>query len=55
MLAPLLRWIFESAERSPINYDNERAQNVVLQNAKLRVEIQLSTSVKNSVPNIVYF
>ena len=25
LLAPLLRWIFESAERSPINYDNERA------------------------------
>ncbi len=40
LLAPLLRWIFESAERSPINYDNERAQNVVLQNAKLRVEIR---------------
>jgi len=40
MLAPLLRWIFESAERSPINYDNERAQNVFIENAKLRVEIR---------------
>jgi len=39
-LAPLIRWIFEQADRAPINYDQERAQNVVLQNAKLKVEIR---------------
>lgn len=39
-LAPLLRWIFEQADKAPLNYDQERAQNVVLQNAKLKVEIR---------------
>ena len=39
-LAPLLRWIFDQADKAPINYDQERAQNVVLQNAKLKVEIR---------------
>ena len=39
-LAPLIRWIFESADRSPVNYEQERAQHVVLQNAKLKVELR---------------
>lgn len=39
-LAPLLRWIFQQPDKTPINYDQERAQNVVLQNAKLKVEIR---------------
>ena len=39
-LAPLLRWLFENAERSPVNYEQEKAQHVVLQNAKLKVEIR---------------
>ena len=39
-LAPLLRWIFDQAGKVPLNYDQERAQNVVLQNAKLKVEIR---------------
>ena len=39
-LVPLLRWMFESPERSPVNYDQERAQHVVLQNAKLKVELR---------------
>ena len=39
-LAPLLRWLFETPDRSPVNYEQERAQHVVLQNAKLKVEIR---------------
>jgi len=39
-LAPLLRWMFESPDRSRTNYDQERAQHVVLQNAKLKVELR---------------
>jgi hypothetical protein len=37
---PFLRWFFESPDRSAINYDQERAQHVVLQNAKLKVELR---------------
>jgi len=32
--------MFESPDRSRVNYDQERAQHVVLQNAKLRVELR---------------
>jgi hypothetical protein len=39
-LAPLIRWLFESPDRSLANYDQERAQHVVLQNAKLKVELR---------------
>jgi hypothetical protein len=39
-LAPLIQWIFESADNSPVNYDKERAQQVVLQNAKLKYQIR---------------
>ncbi len=39
-LAALLRWMFESPDRSRVNYDQERAQHVVLQNAKLKVELR---------------
>jgi hypothetical protein len=39
-LAPFLRWFFESPDRSAINYDQERAQHVLLQNAKLKVELR---------------
>ena len=39
-LAPLIRWLFETPDRSPLNYEQERAQHVVLQNAKLKVEIR---------------
>lgn len=39
-LAALLRWLFSSPDRSLINYDQERAQQVVLQNAKLKVELR---------------
>jgi hypothetical protein len=39
-LAPLIRWLFDSPDRSLINYDQERAQHVVLQNAKLKVELR---------------
>ncbi|MCP5524094.1 MAG: hypothetical protein H7A46_21360 [Verrucomicrobiales bacterium] len=39
-LEPLLRWLFETPDRSPINYDQERAQHVVLQNAKLKVQLR---------------
>jgi hypothetical protein len=39
-LAPLLRWLFESPDRCRVNYDQERAQHVVLQNAKLKVELR---------------
>ncbi|XOV73818.1 MAG: hypothetical protein ACFHW5_11750 [Verrucomicrobiota bacterium] len=39
-LAPLLRWLFEDTDGSQVNYDHERAQHVVLQNAKLKVELR---------------
>lgn len=39
-LAPLLRWVFDHTGKSPIDYDRQRAENVVLQNAKLKVEIR---------------
>lgn len=39
-LAPVIRWAFGTAEGSTINYEQERAQHVVLQNAKLQVEIR---------------
>ena len=39
-VVPLLKWIFELPERSTANYDQERAQHVVLQNAKLKVELR---------------
>lgn len=39
-LAPLLRWIFGKADKEPIDYDRQRAENVILQNAKLSVEIR---------------
>ena len=39
-LAQFLRWFFDSPDRSAINYDQERAQHVVLQNAKLKVELR---------------
>lgn len=39
-LAPLLRWMFESPDRQRANYDQERAQHVLLQNAKLKVELR---------------
>ena len=39
-LASLLRWLFEIADRSPVNYEQERAQHVVLQNAKLKVQLR---------------
>ena len=39
-LAPLIRWLFETPDRSPVNYEQERAQHVVLQNAKLKVELR---------------
>jgi hypothetical protein len=39
-LAPLIRWVFESPDRSLVNYEQERAQHVVLQNAKLKVELK---------------
>jgi len=32
--------MFESPDRSRVNYDQERAQHVVLQNAKLKVELR---------------
>ena len=35
-LAAFIQWFFESPERSQVNYDQERAQHVVLQNAKLK-------------------
>ena len=34
------QWFFESPERSQVTYDQERAQHVVLQNAKLKVELR---------------
>jgi hypothetical protein len=39
-LAPFIRWLFESPERTAINYDQERAQHVLLQNAKLKLELR---------------
>jgi hypothetical protein len=39
-LAPFLAWFFETPERSQVNYDQERAQHVVLQNAMLKVELR---------------
>ncbi|HNQ89032.1 MAG TPA: hypothetical protein PKM73_10495 [Verrucomicrobiota bacterium] len=39
-LAALLRWLFASPDRTLVNYDQERAQHVVLQNAKLKVELR---------------
>jgi len=39
-LAPLVRWLFETPDRSPVNYEQERAQHIVLQNAKLKVELR---------------
>ena len=39
-LGPLLRWLFETPDRSPINYEQERAQHVLLQNAKLKVQLR---------------
>ena len=39
-LAALLRWLFETPDRSLVNYDQEKAQHVVLQNAKLKVELR---------------
>ena len=39
-VAALLKWIFDSPERSTANYDTERAQHVSLQNAKLKVELR---------------
>ena len=39
-LAAFIQWFFESPERSQVNYDQERAQHVVLQNAKLKVELR---------------
>ena len=39
-LAPLIRWLFETPNRSPVNYEQERAQHVVLQNAKLKVQLR---------------
>lgn len=39
-LAPLIRWLFETPNRSPVNYEQEKAQHVVLQNAKLKVQIR---------------
>ena len=39
-LAPLIRWVFASPDRSLVNYEQERAQHVVLQNAKLKVELR---------------
>lgn len=39
-LAALLRWLFASPDRTQVNYDQERAQHVVLQNAKLKVELR---------------
>ncbi|HNQ88399.1 MAG TPA: hypothetical protein PKM73_07295 [Verrucomicrobiota bacterium] len=39
-LGALLRWMFESPERSLVNYDQERAQHIILQNAKLKVELR---------------
>ncbi|HNQ90858.1 MAG TPA: hypothetical protein PKM73_19765 [Verrucomicrobiota bacterium] len=39
-LGGLLRWMFESPERSLVNYDQERAQHIILQNAKLKVELR---------------
>jgi hypothetical protein len=39
-LAPLLRWLFEHQERPKVSYEQERAQNVALQNTKLSCEIR---------------
>lgn len=39
-VAQLLKWIFDSPDRSAVNYDSERAQHVSLQNAKLKVELR---------------
>lgn len=39
-LGPLIRWLFETPDRSPLNYEQERAQHVVLQNAKLKVQLR---------------
>ena len=39
-LAPLIRWLFETPNRSPVNYEQEKAQHVVLQNAKLKVQLR---------------
>jgi hypothetical protein len=39
-LVALLRWLFASPDRTLVNYDQERAQHVVLQNAKLKVELR---------------
>ena len=39
-LAPLIRWLFETPNRSPVNYEQEKAQHVVLQNQKLKVQVR---------------
>jgi len=39
-LAPLLRWLHSPANGSSVNYDQERAQHVLLQNAKLKVQLR---------------
>jgi hypothetical protein len=39
-LAPLLRWVNNPSKGAAINYDQERAQHVLLQNAKLKVQLK---------------
>jgi len=36
----LLRWLFASPDRTLVNYDQERAHHIILQNAKLKVELR---------------
>ncbi len=36
----LLRWLFASPDRTLVNYDQQRAQHIMLQRAKLKVELR---------------
>ena len=39
-LGPFLRWWYTSGEKATINYDGERAEQMVLQNTKLRLALR---------------
>ena len=39
-MGPFLRWWYTSGEKTTINYDRERAQQMVLQNTKLRLALR---------------
>ncbi|MBE7504290.1 MAG: hypothetical protein HS113_29175 [Verrucomicrobiales bacterium] len=38
-LPALIRWLFEARDRTAVDYEQERAQNLVLQNARLQFEL----------------